>query len=260
MRPDVEPREVCADDDHTIPVRSIAIELDKEAVETTAVAGSTVNFTIAVKNTGTTSYVGYVFDDPNCDEVRTGADAADATLDPGETWTYACAMATQAGQTVAENTATATGTNGDGKTASATDSASIPLTQPPGENPPTQNPPSSTPNAVPPDTGGVLPEAVASGRASLRGPSGCVKQAFRARVSGRSIASVTFSVDGKKVKTVSGKRGVYALKVRPGRYGFGRHKIVARVQFTAASGTAAKKLPLTFRRCAQGAVAPRFTG
>jgi hypothetical protein len=30
--------------------------------------------------------------------------------------------------------------------------------------------------------------------------------------------------------------------------------------FTAASGTAARNLPLTFRRCAQGAVAPRFTG
>jgi hypothetical protein len=48
--------------------------------------------------------------------------------------------------------------------------------------------------------------------------------------------------------------------VNPKRYGFGRHKIVARVQFTPASGTAARKLPLTFRRCAQGAVAPRFTG
>jgi hypothetical protein len=267
VKQDVEPREVCDEDDHSFPVRSIAIELDKEAVETTAVAGSTVNFTIAVKNTGTTSYVGYVFDDPNCDEVRTGANAADATLDPGETWTYACAMATQAGQTVAENTATATGTNGDGKTASATDSASIPLTQPPADNPPTQNPPAQNPpssnpggTVTTPSQGGVLPVSVASGRASLRGPSGCVKRAFRARVSGRSIASVTFFVDGKKVKTVSGKRSVYAVKVRPGRLGFGRHKIVARVVFTAASGTAARSIPLTFRRCPQGAVAPRFTG
>jgi hypothetical protein len=94
----------------------------------------------------------------------------------------------------------------------------------------------------------------------MRGPSGCVKQAFRARVRGRSIASVTFFVDGRKVKTIRGERAVYAIKVRPGRFGFGRHKIVARVQFTAASKTAARRLPLTFRRCAQGAVAPRFTG
>jgi hypothetical protein len=48
--------------------------------------------------------------------------------------------------------------------------------------------------------------------------------------------------------------------VRPGRYGFGRHKIVARVRFTEASGTKARTLPLTFRRCAQGTVGPRFTG
>ena len=63
-------------------------------------AGSTVNFTIAVKNTGNTSFVGYVFDDANCDEQRTGENAADATLDPGETWTYSCAMATTVGQTI----------------------------------------------------------------------------------------------------------------------------------------------------------------
>jgi hypothetical protein len=71
---------------------------------------------------------------------------------------------------------------------------------------------------------------------------------------------VTFSVDGKKVKTLTAKQSTYSLTIRPARYGFGRHKIVAKVEFTAASGTAARKLPLTFRRCAQGAVAPRFTG
>jgi hypothetical protein len=261
----VAPREVCDEDEHTFPVRSIAIAVDKQAVETTAVAGTTVHFTIAVKNTGTTAYVNYVFDDAACDEVRSGANADDTTLEPGETWTYTCAMATAVGQTLAKNTATATGTNADEKSATATDDAEIPLTQPqtpPGENPPGGNPPSVTPDAVPPATtpdGGVLPESIVSGRAQLRGPSGCVKQAFRARVSGRSIASVTFYVDGRKIKKV-GRGGPFSLKVNPTRYGLGRHKLVALVRFTAASGTKARKLPLTFRRCAQGAVAPRFTG
>ena len=262
--PGVEAREVCDEDDHTFPVRSIAIAIDKQAVEQTAVAGATVNFTIAVTNTGTTAYVDYVFDDPACAEVRSGSNAGDTMLEPGETWTYTCAMATQVGQTVATNTATATGTNSDGRSATATDDAQIPLTQPqtPGENPPGGNPPSVTPDAVPPGTtpgGGVLPDSRVSGRARLRGPSGCVKRAFRARVRGRSIASVTFFVDGRKVKTV--RRGnAFRLKVKPSKYGLGRHKIVARVRFTAASGTKARKLQLTFRRCAQGAVAPRFTG
>jgi len=39
-----------------------------------------------------------------------------------------------------------------------------------------------------------------------------------------------------------------------------QHKVVARVTFVEGSGTQARALPLTFRRCAQGAVAPRFTG
>jgi len=256
----VASREVCDEDDHTFPVRSIAIAVDKQAVETTAVAGTTVHFTIAVENTGTTAFVNYTFDDAACDEVRTGDNAADATLDPGDTWTYSCAMATAVGQTLAKNTATATGTNADQKSATATDDAEIPLTQP--QTPGGGTPPTVTPDAVPPAAtpdGGVLPESIVSGRAQLRGPSGCVKQAFRARVNGRSIASVTFYVDGRKIKTV-GRGGPFTLKVNPKRYGLGRHKLVALVRFTAASGTNARKLPLTFRRCAQGAVAPRFTG
>jgi hypothetical protein len=112
---------------------------------------------------------------------------------------------------------------------------------------------------VTPPSGDVLPEEIVSGRAALRGPSGCVRQAFKARVAGRSIASVTFFVDGRQVKRVA-RGGAFRLKVNPKRYGLGRHKIVALVRFTAESGTTSRRLPLTFRRCAQGAVAPRFTG
>jgi hypothetical protein len=189
-------------------------------------------------------------------------------LEPGETWTYACAMPTAAGQTVAQNTATATGTNEDGKTATGTDAAEIPLTQPPVPDPPAQQPPAQSPppavapNAVPPATtpdGGVLPESIVSGRAQLRGPSGCVKRAFRARVRGRAIASVTFFVDGDRAKRVRAGRA-FMLRVEPSRYGFGRHRVTAIVRFRAESATRARTLRLTFRRCAQRPVAPRFMG
>jgi hypothetical protein len=143
----------------------------------------------------------------------------------------------------ADNTATATGTNSDHKSATDDGAASIPLTQP------------GTPQG-----GGVLPDSIASGIARLRGPSGCVKQAFKASVRGRSIAGVTFYVDGKLAKKFTGTRWVYTIKVNPRRYGFGRHRVVARVTFVAGSGSKARRLPLTFRRCAQGTVAPRFTG
>jgi hypothetical protein len=125
---------------------------------------------------------------------------------------------------------------------------------------PPATPPTTPPTTTTPPAGAVLPETIASGTARLRGPSGCVKQAFRARVTGRSIAAVAFYVDGKLVKNITGKRSVYRMTVKPGRYGFGRHKVVARVKFVAGSGTRARRLPLTFRRCARAVVAPRFTG
>ena len=252
----VNPKEVCDEDDHEFPVRDIKIAIDKNAVQSTAVAGTPVDFTISVTNpAGSTPYVNYVLEDANCTPVRTG-DTTDTTLDPGDTWTYTCKMATTVGQTMAENCAKATGTNADDKSATAEDCASVPLTTTPPENPPA-TPPSSTPETP---SGGVLPESIASGLARLRGPSGCVKTAFRARVSGRSIASVAFYVDGKLVKRINQQRTSYTVKVKPSSYGFGRHRVIARVRFVEGSGTPARRLPLTFRRCAQGAVAPRFTG
>ena len=46
------PKDACSEDQHEFPVRTIAIEVDKVAVEQTAVAGSTVHFTIAVNEHG----------------------------------------------------------------------------------------------------------------------------------------------------------------------------------------------------------------
>ena len=45
-----------------------------------------------------------------------------------------------------------------------------------------------------------------SGSASLAGPSRCVKRPFRARVKGTAIDRVTFSVDGRRVRSLGGRR------------------------------------------------------
>jgi hypothetical protein len=116
------------------------------------------------------------------------------------------------------------------------------------------------PSTPTPPGAGVLPETVASGLARLRGPSGCVKRTFPVRVIGRSIASVSFRLDGKLIKRFTSTRSTYVIKVKPRKYGFGRHRIIARVTFLTASGTKARRLPLTFRRCGRGTIAPRFTG
>jgi hypothetical protein len=135
-----------------------------------------------------------------------------------------------------------------------------PPTPPTAPTPPTPTPPTPpVPPVTPPATatGYVLPEQVVSGHAALRGPSGCVDQAFRARVTGRSIDSVTFYLDGKRVKRLSSAGSV---RIHPNKVGFGRHRVVALVHFTEASDTPSRRLPLTFRRCARQSVSPQFTG
>jgi hypothetical protein len=267
----------CDTDTHKTDIPKPAIALDKTGAAT-AVAGSTFTYSFKATNTGNVSLTNVVLTDDRCQATLTRVEPnlADQSFDKGDEWFYSCTVTAPAGPAQVDNVAEVCGEysapgleprtvcDDDPHTFTVPPPVTPPVTPPgtPPGTPPAGSPPGSTPNEVPgaSEGGDVLPVSVASGRAALRGPSGCVKRAFRARVHGRSIASVRFSIDGRKIKTVRGKRSVYAVKVRPGRYGFGRHKLVARVRFTAASGTKARKLPLTFRRCAQGAVAPRFTG
>jgi hypothetical protein len=245
-----------------------AIQLDKTGAATAA-AGSTFTYFFKATNTGNVTLTDVQLTDPKCQSTLTRVEPnlADTSFDKGDEWHYTCTVVAPAGPAQVDNVAKVCGDYDppEGDPTTVCDDDPHTFTVPPGENPPGNppgNPPSVTPDVVPPGTtpdGEVLPDSIVSGRAQLRGPSGCVKQAFRARVSGRSIASVTFFVDGRKVKQV-GRGGAFALKVNPARYGLGRHKVVAVVRFTAESGTKARRLPLTFRRCAQGAVAPRFTG
>jgi hypothetical protein len=235
-----------------------AIQLEKTGAATAA-AGSTFTYSFTATNTGNVTLTNVQLSDPKCQStlVRVPGETGN-TLEPGEQAHYTCTVVAPAGPAQVDNVAEVCGEYPPGPTTKVCDDDPHTFTVPPPTTPPTTTPPSSTPNVTPP-SGDVLPEEILSGRAALRGPSGCVRQAFRARVSGRSIASVTFFVDGRRVKRV-GRGGAFALKVNPKRYGLGRHTIVAVVKFTAESGTKSRRLPLTFRRCAQGAVAPRFTG
>jgi hypothetical protein len=153
--------------------------------------------------------------------------------------------------------------------------------QPPGQQPPGQQPP---PGAGPPTPPGaavppaqqpqqaVLPARAVNPTATLRGASGCPTQVFFARVTGRAISRVTFTVDGRRVATLSrpDSRGVWKMRVNPDRYSVGRHRIVARVTFGGSAAKAmslrqanervVKVLTITFSRCARKASRPKFTG
>jgi hypothetical protein len=132
-----------------------------------------------------------------------------------------------------------------------------PPDNPPPAEPPAVTPPAVTPPAVTPPAGDVLAEAVRSGRSQLRGPSGCAGRVVKATVSGRRIATVTFRLDGRRVKTT---RGAGAFSVRTSTLSAGRHRIKARVTYEAGSATRPRTHVLTFQRCAVRQVAPQFTG
>ena len=108
----------------------------------------------------------------------------------------------------------------------------------------------------------VLGDRVTPGSARLGARTGCQGRPFTVRVKGRSISSVVFSIDGKRVKTVraAGSNTTFTLKVDPRKFKPGSHKVVARVSFDPASGTPARSLATRFSRCVRAAQAPSFTG
>jgi hypothetical protein len=242
------------------------IELTKSG-PSTANAGDTVTYTFAVRNTGNvTLALGAIADDKCTSTPVRKAGETDTTFDPGDVFNFTCTYVVPAGVTSVHNTATVCGDykppSGPTQKVCDTDDHEFPVPPPDTPETPPQNPPLAPPdNPVQPEgEGGVLPETIVSGRARLRGPSGCVYQAFTARVRGRRIARVRFYVDGKLVKTVSDQRRLYKAKIRPRGLGIGIHRVTARVQFVADARTPARTLRLTFRRCARQTVQPRFTG
>jgi hypothetical protein len=277
--------EVCVDvdlapgDAETVAVDNIrpAIELLKQVRrsgdqawgKTAAMqVGQTAEYLLTVTNPGVGPLVDLAVLDDRCDSVPvyTGGDAdADKELDETEAWTYRCdhvVVAADGGQYV--NTATADAADKRGNPVRDTDTATVTVTAPPVDppvGPPTDTPP-SVPPASQPDAQQILPAEIVSGTARLRGPSGCVVRAFKARVSGRRIARVTFWLDGRQVKRIVAKRGqkAFALTVDPGKIGFGVHRVRARVVFAAASDTAPRTLRLSFQRCGRQTGTPQFTG
>ena len=151
-------------------------------------------------------------------------------------------------------------------------------TVPPGVTPPGVTPPGTTTTGTPGTPGtpgtGTLPSTTGSapgstpplvrGRAVLHGPTKCVGTSFKARVTGRRIARVRFYVDGKLVSTLTranGPNSTWQRLINPNQFGSGKHQVVARVNFVAASQTRQVTRTFTFTRCARAARAPvTFTG
>jgi len=232
----------------TLLVPGIAID-KTVAPGQTFKAGNPVTFNIAVTDTGNTSFTNVAVGDDLCPANLSGADktgdASPNTLDPGETWRYTCVVqttASQAGKTLV-NTATVEGTDTGGKKLTASDKETVQL---------------------PADDEGQGPEVTKKGSSRLRASSACVKTAYaQAAVSGKNIRSVTFYLNGKKVKTLTKRNAgkTFKVKFRTKSLSYGNYKVRAVVRYVTGAEPTRKTLSAQFNRCRPRVVVrPKFPG
>jgi hypothetical protein len=124
-------------------------------------------------------------------------------------------------------------------------------TKPPPPPPPPATPPAPPPAPKSPTTTGIA--NISSG-----GNTGCANKPFRVNVTGRGIRRVVFTLDGKRIATLTGRDRVSVL-IKPAKYKRGTHRVLARVTYLPSTGTSPKTMRAVFSRCARAA-APQFTG
>jgi len=240
-------RPVSAQAQHSTRLLHPGVAIDKTG-PATSLAGSPITYFLAVTNTGDVSFAaGEVRPaDKLCEAppvlVSIEGDTSPATFDPADKWIYGCVVRTQLGQALVHNTGTVAATDPNGRVVTAEDTADTTLTQPQGE---------------------VKPDIIQPGTAKLSGRIGCtVGSTYKATVSGKRIASVTFYIDGKKKKTVSkaDSKGRYTYTLNPTKLKYGSHRVRVVVKFQNSTAPASRELKLTFTRCAPKKIKPVFTG
>lgn len=244
-----------------------------------ALVGDTVTYAVKVSNTGTVPMSADTTDDL-CDSGLSDGAGHGGSADviaPGGSITYTCqheVTGNESGNPF-ENRACANaagmldnGTAGGVKTPFGSDCSSAwvqsyqPGQVPPGVTPGQLVAPDQESSTPAPGNQLVLGERITPGRAQLLGPTGCTARAFHARVRGKKVAKVVFTLDGRRIKTLKRKnfRSTFAVRIDPKRLRVGVHRLVVKVTFQRGSGTKAKTMRLTFQRCPRALRAPRFTG
>jgi uncharacterized repeat protein (TIGR01451 family) len=136
---------------------------------------------------------------------------------------------------------------------------------PPPVPPPTVPPPPVPPPPVPPPEPpqNVVRGAASAqvrGTASAHGPRECVTGNARVYVRGRQIKSVTFYLDGPRVKTLKrpDKKGRYLININARKLGSRMHRVRIVVVFAPSSKTQPKTMRVVVARCPPPR--PVFTG
>jgi hypothetical protein len=242
----------------------------------TGQVGQTVDYEIVVTNTGNVPLSLESFSDPQCDAGTLAQEIGGSTLPAGAATTYTCThLLDSADQSAGSyaNTVTITGNppGGEGSPVTNTSNTVVVAVSPTasgGTLPSTSTTGatgilSSTSRQAPSKTG-VLAFSSATVPA-LKGPQGCVRHNFRVSIKAADVASVTFYLDGHKLRTLTAKNahnGLLTLLINPDKLKVGPHKLTAKITMTHAASTKAKQGTRTARilRCSSAALTPKFTG
>jgi hypothetical protein len=240
--------------------------------------GQTVDYEILVKNTGNVSLTLGGFTDPQCDAGTISGGPASGTLAP-EAWaSYLCThLLGGADQSAGSysNTATVTANMTGIEGWPVTHTSNTVVVQLPTSSPTTSSPTTST--TLPPSFSSSSPTSHTQSPGSgvlafksaavptLRGPQGCVRGSFRVSMRSAGVASVTFYLDGRKLKTLTAKnahKGELTILIDPAKLSVGVHRLAAKITTsrTAATQAAHASRAVTVLRCRSAVQTPKFAG
>ncbi len=237
----------------------------------TGQVGQTVEYEILVRNTGIVPLTLGSFTDPHCDSGTLSGGPGGTALPVGESTTYRCAhLLSKADEAAGSytNTATVTGTPPAGEGSPVTNTSNTVVVDVPS---------SSTAGTHTSGSSGVLSSTVSQPPRSgvlafssvsvpkLKGPEGCVRGEFHVSIKSAHVASVTFYLDGRKLKTLTAKnahKGLLTIAIDPSKLKVGAHKLVAKITMTHTASTKAKQgtRSMMVLRCRAAVLTPKFTG
>jgi hypothetical protein len=241
------------------------------------VVGQTVDYEIVVENIGNVPLTLSSFSDPQCDEgTLAGGPEGGAALPVGASTTYTCTHVLNAADGSAgsyTNTVTLTGDPPGGEGSPVTNNSNtVVVSVSPSANGNTLSSTSSagatgvlsSTSTGSPSKSGVLAFTSAT-LPLLKGPQGCVRHDFRVSLKAAGVASVTFYLDGHKLRTLTAKnahKGLLTLLIDPDKLKVGTHKLTAKITMKHTGSTKAKQGTRTVRilRCSSAALTPKFTG
>jgi hypothetical protein len=245
----------------------------------TGLVGQTVDYEVLVMNTGNVPLTLDGFTDLHCDDGTLSGGPGEAALAPEASTTYTCThlldVADQSAGSYSD-TAEVTGTPPEGDGAPITDTSNAVVMKVAPTSTPSQRPREETheqgTTSTDPATGPPTPLAdsgvlgfTAAGVTSSNAPQGCVRSSLRVNIRSAGVASVTFYLDGRRLKTLTwrnARKGLLTLEINSAKLKVGAHKLVIRITMAHGASKKATVASRTVRilRCHSAVVNPNFTG